>query len=191
MKEEELLAIFRETELRGAFVIHPEKLEDARGFFGRVFCKKEFEAHGLNPRFVQCNVAFNKKKGTLRGMHYQDPPFEETKLVRCTRGAVYDVIVDLRPASHTFKRWTSAELTSEDYRILYVPKGFAHGYQTLVDDTEVFYQVSEFYHPECERVLRWDDPEIAVQWPLRDKIMSNKDRNAPVLHDMKGHLTDG
>ena len=169
--------IFRETKLKGAFIIELERLEDERGFFARTWCQLEFEAHGLNPRLVQCNVSFNKEKGTLRGMHYQIAPHAEAKLVRCTMGAIYDVILDLRPDSPTFKEWLGVELTAENRRILYVPEGFAHGFQTLEDNTEVFYQMSEFYHPECARGVRWDDPALAVEWPIENAITSAKDRS--------------
>ncbi|HZS44670.1 MAG TPA: dTDP-4-dehydrorhamnose 3,5-epimerase family protein, partial [Blastocatellia bacterium] len=134
--------IFTETSLKGAYIIEPELLEDERGFFARVWCQKEFEDHGLNPRLAQCSISFNKRKGTLRGMHYQAKPFEEAKLVRCTRGAIYDVIVDLRPESESRYKWFACELTEQNRRMLYVPEGFAHGFQTLEDNTEVFYQIS-------------------------------------------------
>ena len=146
--------IFNETKLKGAFVIEPERLEDERGFFARTWCQREFEAHGLNPRLVQCSISFNKKKGTLRGMHYQVAPYEEARLVRCTMGAIYDVVLDLRPASSTCKQWVAVELTSENRRMLYIPGGLAHGFQTLKDNTEVFYQMSEFYQPEYVRGVR-------------------------------------
>lgn len=171
--------IFKETNLKGAFIIEPERIEDERGFFARTFCRKEFEAHGLNPNLVQCSVSFNKKKGTLRGMHYQASPHEETKLVRCTRGAIYDVLLDLRPNSPTFKQWVSAELTGENQRMVYIPEGVAHGFQTLQDETEVFYQMSEFYNPEAARGVRWDDPSFAVQWPNKPLIVSRKDASYP------------
>ncbi len=168
--------IFTETNLKGAFIIDPERIEDERGFFARTWCQTEFEAHGLDTRLVQCNISFNAKKGTLRGMHYQASPYEETKLVRCTMGALYDVIIDLRPASPTFKQWIAVELTADNRRMLYIPGGFAHGFQTLEDSTEVFYQMSEIYHSESARGVRWDDPAFVVEWPLPDPIMSAKDR---------------
>ena len=171
--------IFIETKLKGAFIIEPERLEDERGFFARTWCQREFEAYGLDPRLVQCNISFNKKKGTLRGMHYQVAPHQEAKLVRCTMGAIYDVIIDLRPDSPTFKEWVVVELTAENRRILYIPEGFAHGFQTLVDDTEVFYQMSEFYHPECARGARWNDPAFAIVWPPAERIISAKDQAYP------------
>jgi len=167
--------IFTETKLKGAFIIELEKIEDERGFFARTWCQQEFESYGLNPRLLQCNISFNRKKGTLRGMHYQIPPYVETKLVRCTLGAIYDVIIDLRPHSHTFKQWVAVELTAENHRMFYIPEGFAHGSQTLVDNTEVFYQMSEFYHPECSRGVRWDDPTFGIRWPVSDLIVSDRD----------------
>ncbi len=171
--------IFVEIKLKGAFIIEPERLEDERGFFARTFDKKEFEACGLNTRWVQCNISFNKKKGTLRGMHYQAAPYQETKLVRCTMGALYDVIIDLRPDSPTFKQWMGVELTAENRRMLYIPKGFAHGFQTLLDDTEIFYQMSEFYHPECARGVRWDNAAFLIKWPIASPIVSDRDRAYP------------
>ena len=171
--------IFKETKLKGAFIIEPERIEDERGFFARTFCRNEFEAHGLNPHLVQCSVSFNKKKGTLRGMHYQTAPHEEAKLVRCTSGAIYDVMLDLRPNSPTFKQWVSVELTGENRRMLYVPEGMAHGFQTLQDETEVLYQMSEFYNPEAARGVRWDDPSFTVQWPSKPLIVSRKDTSYP------------
>jgi dTDP-4-dehydrorhamnose 3,5-epimerase len=169
--------IFTETKLKGAFVIDIEPLEDQRGFFARAWCKDEFERHGLNPRTVQCNISYNQKRGTLRGMHYQAPPFEEAKFVRCISGAIYDVIIDLRSNSSTFHEWFSVELTAENHRALYVPEGFAHGFQTLVDSSEVFYQMSENFHPESARRLRWDDLAFGITWPIPDPILSEKDSN--------------
>jgi dTDP-4-dehydrorhamnose 3,5-epimerase len=166
---------FLETVLKGAFVIEPERLEDERGFFARVFCEHEFAAHGLETRFVQCSISFNWSRGTLRGMHYQAPPHEETKLVRCTRGAIYDVIVDLRPDSATHRQWIGVELSAENRRMLYVPRGFAHGFQTLQDYCEVFYQISQFHTPEAARAERWDDPALGIRWPLAPSILSQRD----------------
>ncbi len=174
--------IFKETELKGSFIIEPQHLEDTRGFFARTFCKKEFEAHGLNPGFVQCSISYNKRKGTLRGMHYQAAPIAEAKLVRCTRGAIYDVIIDLRAHSPTYCKWMAVELNAKNYRMLYIPEGFAHGFQTLMDDTEVFYQMSEFYAPECARGVRWDDPAFGIEWPVPDPILSDKDRSYKELN---------
>jgi dTDP-4-dehydrorhamnose 3,5-epimerase len=171
--------IFTETELEGALVIEPERLEDQRGFFARTWCQREFQAHGLNPRLAQCSISFNKKKGTLRGMHYQVPPYEETKLVHCTMGAIYDVIIDLRTRSRTFKRWVAVELTAQNRRGLYIPEGLAHGFQTLEDNTEVFYQISEFYHPEASRGVRWNDPAFRIVWPNDIMVVSDKDREYP------------
>ena len=171
--------IFKETKLKGTFVIEPERIEDERGFFARTFCRNEFEAHGLNPHLVQCSVSFNKKKGTLRGMHYQVSPHQETKLVRCTAGAIYDVMLDLRPISPTFRQWLSAELTGENQRMLYIPEGVAHGFQTLQDEAEVLYQMSEFFYPECARGVRWDDPKFGIEWPRAERIISERDRAYP------------
>ena len=176
--------IFNETKLPGAFIIEVKRLEDERGFFGRSFCRREFEERGLNPFVAQCNISFNRDAGTLRGMHYQAAPHAEEKLVRCTRGALYDVIIDLRPESPTFKRWVSLELTEENCRMLYIPKGFAHGFQTLVDETEIFYQMSTFYHPESSRGVRWNDPAFGIQWPETDRvILSDRDRVWPDYTD--------
>jgi dTDP-4-dehydrorhamnose 3,5-epimerase len=169
--------IFSETTLPGTFIIQLEKMQDERGFFGRTFCEREFEAHGLNPRFVQCGVSYNQKKGTLRGMHYQAPPYEETKLVRCTRGSIYDVALDLRPRSATHRQWIAVELTEENHTMLYVPEGCAHGFQTIRDETEVFYQMSQSYHPEAARGVRWDDPCFSILWPeTENRILSDHDR---------------
>jgi len=171
--------IFTETKLRGAFIIEPERLEDERGFFARTFDQKEFEAHGLNPRVMQCNISFNKKKGTLRGMHYQMAPYQEAKLLCCTKGAIYDVIIDLRKDSATFKQWIAVELTAENRRMLYIPEGFAHGFQTLKDEAEVFYQMSEFYHPESAKGVRWNDPAFGIVWPDDIWVISDRDRRYP------------
>lgn len=172
--------LFNETEIPGTFIVDLEPREDERGFFARAWCRREFEEQGLSGRLVQCNISFNHRSGTLRGLHYQAPPSEEAKLVRCTRGAVFDVIVDLRQDSPTFKSWAGIELTAENRRALYVPEGFAHGYQTLVDATETLYQVSEFYSPEAERGVRWDDPAFGIVWPIAGtRIISEKDRSWP------------
>jgi dTDP-4-dehydrorhamnose 3,5-epimerase len=167
--------IFIEIKLQGAFILDIEPREDERGFFARSWCEEEFKQHGLNPRLAQCNISFNEKRGTLRGMHYQVAPFAEAKLVRCTMGASYDVIIDLRPVSPTFKQWVSVELTAENRRAVYIPEGFAHGFQTLADNTEVFYQMTESYHPECARGLRWDDPTFGIVWPIEYPSISEKD----------------
>jgi dTDP-4-dehydrorhamnose 3,5-epimerase len=171
--------IFAETKLSGAYVIEPEKREDERGFFARSWCEKEFADHKLNPRVVQCNISLNKKKGTLRGMHYQAAPWAEAKLVRCTQGAVYDVIIDLRPASPTFRQHLAETLTARDHKMLYVPEGFAHGFQALEDNSEVFYQMSEFYAPQYARGVRWNDPTFGIKWPICEPIMADRDRNYP------------
>jgi len=171
--------IFVETQLKGVFIVELERKKDDRGFFARTWCQQEFERHGLDPRLVQCSISYNKKKGTMRGMHYQVPPHAEVKLVRCSRGGLCDVIIDLRPESPTFKRWISVELTAENQKALYIPEGFAHGFQTLRDDTEVLYQISEFYHPENARGVRWDDPVFQISWPPGPRIISPKDRQYP------------
>jgi dTDP-4-dehydrorhamnose 3,5-epimerase len=171
--------IFVETKLKGAFVIDQQRLSDDRGFFARAFCRREFEEHGLNPAVAQCNTSFNPAAGTLRGMHYQVEPFREVKLVRCIRGTIYDVIIDLRPDSPSFRAWAGFELSADNRRTLYVPEGFAHGYVTLADDSEVFYQVSEFYHPGHERGIRWNDPAFAITWPITPRVISPKDANHP------------
>ena len=167
--------IFTETKLNGAYVIDIEPREDERGFFARSWCEDEFKKQGLNPRLTQCNISFNKKRGTLRGMHYQVAPFVEAKLVRCTMGAMYDVIIDLHTGSPTFKQWFAVELTAENRRALYIPEEFAHGFQTLADNTEVFYQMTEFYHPECARGVRWNDSAFEVVWPAESHIISRQD----------------
>lgn len=171
--------IFIETKLQGAFVIEPEKHEDDRGFFARTFCKREFEARGLVSHVAQCSISFNKRKGTLRGMHSQVAPFAETKLVRCTAGAVFDVIIDLRPSSPTFKRYESVELSARNGNMLYIPQGFAHGFQTLEDNSEVFYQMSQFYAPEYARGVRWDDPAFGIKWPPAERTILERDRTYP------------
>ena len=160
-------------------MIEPEKREDERGFFARTFCKREFELHGLNSQVAQCNTSFNKKKGILRGMHFQAAPFGEVKLVRCTAGAIYDVIIDLRPASRTFKGYFGAELSAENGTMLYIPEGFAHGFQTLRDGSEVFYQMSQVYSPEHARGVRWNDPAFGIEWPADERIIVERDRTYP------------
>jgi dTDP-4-dehydrorhamnose 3,5-epimerase len=173
--------IFAETPLPGAYVIELDKHEDERGFFARSWCAREFAAKGLDPHLVQCNVSFNKLKGTLRGLHYQIPPHAEAKLVRCTKGSLFDVIVDLRKASPTFLKWFAIELTAANHRMLYIPNLFAHGFQTLEDDTEIFYQMSEFYEPAASKGLRWNDPKLSINWPAADRTMSQKDQAYPNL----------
>ena len=172
---------FVPTPFDGAFVVEPELLEDERGSFARSFCQEEFRAHGLDPVVAQCNISFNKRRGVLRGLHYQVKPHEEAKLVRCTRGAIWDVIVDLREGAPTRYQWFATELTADNRRALYIPPGFAHGFQTLADDSEVFYQMSAFYHPESARGVRWNDPVIGISWPLADPIVSPRDRSYPLL----------
>jgi dTDP-4-dehydrorhamnose 3,5-epimerase len=167
--------IFQELSIPGAWLLEPEKQEDDRGFFARAWCQREFAAHSLTTVFVQCNISFNKKKGTLRGLHYQAPPYGEAKLVRCTQGALYDVIVDLRRDSPTRGQWLAVELSAVNYRLLYIPAGIAHGFQTLADNTEIFYQMSEFYQPDAARGIRWDDPELNIPWPLPHPIISPRD----------------
>lgn len=176
--------IFTETKLKGAFVIDLELLPDQRGFFARSFCTKEFEAHGPNPNLVQCNLSFNYKKGTLRGMHYQMAPFNETKLIRCIRGAIYDVIIDLRPESETYLSYIGVELTAENRRALYVPQRFAHGFQSLTDESEVMYQMGEFHAPEYAFGLRYNDSALGIEWPLPVSEISEKDLSWPLLESV-------
>lgn len=170
---------FGSTPLPGAMVLDLERREDERGFFARSFCQREFEAQGLDPAVVQCNISFNRRRGTLRGMHWQAEPHGEAKLIRVTRGALWDVIVDLRPGSPTYSRWFGVELTAENHRALYIPAGFAHGFQTLVDDVEVFYQMSAFYVPDAQRGVRWDDPAFGIDWPIRPPFLSERDATYP------------
>jgi dTDP-4-dehydrorhamnose 3,5-epimerase len=174
---------FIETKLKGAFLVEIEKLTDERGFFGRSWCRKEFDSHGLNSHLVQANVSFNRKKGTLRGMHYQVAPFQESKLIRCTRGAIFDVIIDLRLDSPTYKQWTGVELTADNYTMFFVPEDFAHGFQTLTDETEIAYQVTQFYTPGSESGIRFDDPAFDIKWPLEVTTISDKDRTWPAFVD--------
>ncbi|MBD0370381.1 MAG: dTDP-4-dehydrorhamnose 3,5-epimerase [Pyrinomonadaceae bacterium] len=168
---------FTETPLKGAYVLEMEPHRDERGYFARTWCREELEAHGLNSRLEQCSTSFNIRRGTLRGMHYQAEPYAEAKLVRCTRGALYDVIVDLRADSPTFKKWFAVELTASNLLMLYVPEGFAHGFQTLADETEVSYQISEVYRPEYARGVRWNDPAFEIRWPVEERLMSERDRS--------------
>lgn len=175
--------IFTETALTGATIVDIERREDERGFFARTWDAREFEARGLNARLVQCSLSFNAQRGTLRGLHYQIEPSEEAKLVRCTRGALCDALVDLRPASPTYARHLSVVLTAENRRMLYVPEGFAHGFLTLEDATEVCYQISEYYTPESQRGVRWNDPAFGIVWPAEVRVISDRDRNYP---DFKG-----
>lgn len=160
-------------------MIEPERHEDERGFFARTWCQREFEERGLNSELAQCSMSFNKVAGTLRGMHYQLAPHAETKLVRCTRGSIYDVALDLRPSSDTFCRWFSIELTQSNHTMLYIPAGVAHGFQTLSDDTEVFYQISEFYHSESSHGVRWNDPAFRIRWAIPHPLLSPRDASYP------------
>jgi dTDP-4-dehydrorhamnose 3,5-epimerase len=180
--------IFTETKLKGAFIIDLERREDPRGFFARAFCQSEFKAHGLKPVIAQANIAFNLKKGTVRGMHFQFPPAAETKLVRCTRGAILDIIVDLRPESATFLQWVAVELNEENQRALYLPERFAHGYQTLRDNTDTSYQVGEFYTPAAEGGLMYNDPRLGLKWPLPPTVISEKDQKFPLFDQVESEL---
>ena len=171
--------IFTKTALEGAWIIDIKKLEDERGFFARTFCQKEFLEHGLNTRVAQCNISYNQKKGTWRGMHLQVSPFQEAKLVQCTAGAIYDVIIDLRPRSRTYLQHLGVMLNSQEYRMLYIPEGFAHGFLTLTEEVNVFYQMSEFYAPECARGFRWNDPAFALQLPDEVRVISERDASYP------------
>jgi dTDP-4-dehydrorhamnose 3,5-epimerase len=170
---------FYETRISGVFEIHIEPRQDDRGFFARSWCQQEFEGHGLNPKLVQCSISFNAQRGTLRGLHYQEAPSAEAKLVRCTKGSIYDVVVDLRLNSRTFKNWVAVTLTAENHHALYVPEGCAHGFLTTADKTEVFYQMSEFYNAESARGVRWDDPLFQIVWPEKIEVISERDRSYP------------
>lgn len=180
--------IFTETKLKGAFIVDTEHREDNRGFFARVFCQHEFADHGLKPFIAQANIAFNKRKGTLRGMHFQYPPVAETKLVRATRGGILDIIVDLRPESPTYLEHIAVELTADNHRALFVPERFAHGYQVLEDRTETSYQVGEFYAPGCEGGLLYSDPRLHLQWPLPIAEISEKDNTWERLDEIEPEL---
>lgn len=180
--------IFSETALQGAYIIDIEPRSDSRGFFARAFCQNEFAAHGLKPMIAQANLAFNHYKGTLRGMHFQYPPTAETKIVRCTRGAIVDIIVDLRPESPTYLKHISVELTADNHRAIYVPERFAHGYQVLCDSTETSYQVGEFYAPGSEGGLRFNDPGLGLDWPLPVSVISEKDQDWPTLAEQETEL---
>lgn len=171
--------IFHKTELKDAYLIEIQKLEDERGFFGRTWCQREFAKHGLNPKLVQCNLSYNLVKGTLRGLHLQAAPFEEAKLIRCSHGAIYDVIIDLRKDSPTYLKHLAVTLTAKEHKMLYVPEGFAHGFLTLEDDSTVFYQMSEFYAPEYAHGFRWNDPAFGIPWPGEIKVISERDATYP------------
>ena len=172
---------FIETPLTGAWLIEIDPIQDTRGFFARTYCEDQFSAYGLETHWPQCSISYNRRRGTLRGLHYQIPPHEETKLVRCTQGAVFDVIVDLRPDSVTHRQWFSTILSQDNRHMLYVPAGFAHGFQTLVDESEVYYQISQRYVPEASAGIRWNDPALGIKWPLSDPILSDRDRAYPDL----------
>lgn len=167
--------IFTPTQLEGAYVVEPEQMEDSRGFFARTWCREEFRQHGLNANLVQCSISFNRHEGTLRGMHLQAPPHEEAKLVRCTTGAIYDVVLDLRPDSPTFRRWMAVELSAANRRMVYIPEGCAHGLLTLADNTEIFYQMSAAYHADSQRGVRFNDEAFAILWPRKPVVISPQD----------------
>lgn len=171
--------IFTAMPLTGAYIIKPRKIEDDRGFFARILCKDEFAGHDLKLHLPQTNIARTYRRGTMRGLHFQEPPHAEVKIVRCTKGAVYDVIVDLRPGAPTFKHWFGVELTQDNFSAVYVPEGFAHGYLTLADDSEIYYHTSETYHPESASGVRYDDPEFGIEWPIGIAIISRQDREWP------------
>ena len=173
---------FEPTGIEGAFVVHVEARDDERGFFARAYCADEFRANGIELPIAQCSISFNRIAGTLRGLHYQAKPHEETKLVRCTRGAIFDVVLDVRRGSTTYLQWRSIELSGDNRRMLVVPPGCAHGFQSLVDACEVFYQISVPYQPESARGLRWDDPAFAIPWPIKTPLLSQADRSHPLLH---------
>ena len=171
--------LFQETPLAGAYLISLERMEDSRGFFARTYCEREFAGNGLTPHFAQCNISFNARRGTLRGMHFQRQPVAEAKLVRCTKGAACDVIIDLRKDSPTYCKWVAFELTEDNRHALYVPPGFAHGFQALADSTELFYQMSEFHSPSQAGGVRWNDPLFSIVWPIASPILSENDRRYP------------
>ena len=172
---------FSTTTLPGVWLVDLELRADARGFLARTYCEKEFGEHGLNVRWPQCNLTLTQQRGMIRGMHFQAEPKPEIKLLRCSAGAIYDVLVDVRRDSPAFGRWEGFDLTSQNRRALYVPGGLAHGFQCLADNCEVFYQMSEFYDPELARGIRWNDPRVGIQWPLADPVLSEKDRMLPLL----------
>jgi dTDP-4-dehydrorhamnose 3,5-epimerase len=173
--------LYKETNLPGAYIITLQPKEDERGFFARTFCKKEMEQYRLHTNFVQCNVSYNRKKGTLRGLHFQAAPHGEVKIVSCHRGVLFDVIVDIRKESPTYGKWFGIELSADNHQALYVPEGFAHGFQTLTDDVEVFYLMGNFYEPTAARGIRWDDASIGIEWPVKNPIMSEQDKKFPEL----------
>jgi len=175
--------IFNETPLKGAYVIDIEKNEDSRGFFARTWCEREFKDHNLSVQSAQFSISFNSKKGTLRGMHFQIPPYEEVKIVRCTMGAIYDVIIDIRKSSPTYKKYFGIELSAQNRKMFYIPEGFAHGFITLEDNTEIFYQISNFYEPQAARSIKWDDPEFHIEWPMKPVVISERDKNIPAFNE--------
>ncbi|MDE1725715.1 MAG: dTDP-4-dehydrorhamnose 3,5-epimerase [Thaumarchaeota archaeon] len=175
--------IFTETKLKGAYIIEPEKKQDERGFFARSFDSEVFRKHGLNPNVLQCNISCSKNKGTIRGMHFQLPPYQEAKFLRCVRGRIYDVIIDLRSKSETYKQWIGVELSADNYKMLYAPEGFAAGFQTLVDDVELTYQVSQVYNLQYEQGIRWNDPAFKIDWPLEPTVISEKDKSHPLFKE--------
>jgi dTDP-4-dehydrorhamnose 3,5-epimerase len=173
--------IYHYTPISGVFLIESERREDARGWFSRTFCAEEFSDMGMKTSFVQCSTSFNEMRGTLRGLHYQTVPYVETKLVRCVRGAIFDVVVDIRPESSTFGKWVAAELSSDDGTMFYIPEGCAHGFQTLMPNTEIFYQISTPYREEHSAGIRWNDPSLKIDWPIANPILSLKDSELPIL----------
>lgn len=181
---------FTETHLKGAYIIDINRLEDERGFFGRSYCQKEFDQYGLNTNIVQTNLAYTKKKATIRGLHMQLAPYGETKLIRCTKGAIYDVIVDLRKDSETFKQWFGVELRADSFRMLYIPEGFAHGYLTLENNTDTTYHVTQFYNGGYEIGVRWDDSAFNIQWPINPEIISDKDKNFADFSEDKAFINN-
>jgi dTDP-4-dehydrorhamnose 3,5-epimerase len=176
--------IFHRTPVNGVWIVEPDRRADARGWFARTFCAEAFGERGLATDLVQCSTSFNARRGTLRGLHWQAPPCAEAKLIRCVRGRVFDVAVDLRPRSPSFGQWTAAELSVDDGRMIYIPEGCAHGFQTLEDASELFYQISAPYRPALSRGVRWDDPEIGIDWPIADPILSDRDRALPCLDNV-------
>jgi dTDP-4-dehydrorhamnose 3,5-epimerase len=175
---------FRPTKLDGVWIIDPERSSDDRGWFARTFCTEAFAARGLPTAFAQCSASFNARRGTLRGLHWQVAPYAEAKLIRCPRGHVFDVVVDMRPESGTFGRWIAAELSDENGRMIFIPEGCAHGFQSLVDNSELSYQITAPYRPALARGVRWDDPRIGVDWPIRNPILSPRDRALPLLEQL-------
>jgi dTDP-4-dehydrorhamnose 3,5-epimerase len=182
------IMVFQPTKLAGVIQVHIEPKCDERGFFARSWCQREFESQGLNATLVQCNISFNAHKGTLRGMHYQAAPDQEAKIVRCTRGALYDVVVDLRPNSATYKEWVGVTLSAGNRNMIYIAEGCAHGFLTLEDETEVFYQMSEFYNPEAARGVRWNDSAFQIQWPAEVHVISERDRMYPDFKEEDGFV---